>query len=125
MATLSMRMEWVMQELAAIQEELNRMLVEDATNGSSPRLRTSTEDVEALRDLKSVVDQLRHFLWFYLQVVTEGSETAERTMQLLRHASKNPGTVNGANQLTFLERMNALTEYALVHYRDDGTGKPN
>ena len=125
MTDIKSRVDRVVRELASIQEDLNRMLVEDATNQAGSALRPVEQDLDALRDLKSVVDQMRHFLWFYLQVVTSGSESSERTMQLLRQVSKQPKALHANSPLTFLERLNALTEYALVHYRDDGSGKPN
>jgi hypothetical protein len=124
MTDIKSRVDRVVRELASIQEELNQLLVEDATNQMGQSMRPASQDLDALRDLKSVVDQMRHFLWFYLQVVTSGSEASERTMQLLRQVSK-PKTLHVNSPLTFLERLNALTEYALVHYREDGTEKPN
>ena len=68
---------------------------------------------------------MRHFIWFYLQVVTRGSESSERTLQLLRQVSKQPKVLHNNSPLTFLERLNALTEYALVHYHADSGEKPN
>jgi hypothetical protein len=112
-------------ELAAIQDDLNRLLVEDTTNPVGSALYPAAGDLDALRDLKSVVDQMRHFMWFYLQVVTSGSESSERTLQLLRQVSKQPRVLHANSPLTFLERLNALTEYALVHYHEEPGEKPN
>lgn len=125
MATLAARIDRVVQELSSIQADLNRVLVEDATGEGPTDDLVAATDLEGLRDLKSVVDQVRHFLWFYLQVVAGGSEASERTMQLLRQASKGATAMNATSPLTFFERLNALTEYALVHYQDDETRKPN
>lgn len=128
MTNLKGRVDQVVNELASIQDELNRLLVEDSTNPvGSPgsALYPGEGELAPLRDLKSVVDQMRHFLWFYLQVVTSGSESSERTLQLLRQVSKQPAVLHPNSPLTFLERLNALTEYALVHYHEDVSDKPN
>jgi hypothetical protein len=125
MTELKSRVDRIVRELASIQEDLNHRMVEDATNPTGTALRPAEQDLDALRDLKSVVDQMRQFLWIYLQVVNGGSEASERTLQLLRQVSKQPRVLHGNSPLTFLERLNALTEYALVHYREDGDGKPN
>ena len=125
MTDLKGRIDHVVRELASIQDELNRLLVDDATNPAGSVLNPSESDLDSLRDLKSVVDQMRHFLWFYLQVVNRGSEASERTLQLLRQVSKQPKVLHNNSPLTFLERLNALTEYALVHYHEGAGEKPN
>jgi hypothetical protein len=40
--------------------------------------------MESIQVLKSAVDQMRHFLWFYMQVVTSDSEMGEKFRQSLR-----------------------------------------
>ncbi len=124
MATLTSRIRGVVDELSDIQGTLNRALLDGGDDNEAAPFR-SLADADALRDLKSVVDQLRHFLWFYLQVVSSNSEAGERTLQVLRHATKSANAMAATSPLTFLERLNALTEYALVHYHEDTGGKPN
>ena len=46
-------------------------------------------------------------------------------MQLLRQVSRNSTVLGMADPSTFLERLNALAEYALVHQDTDPTRKPN
>ena len=121
--SMSSRIERVIQDLCAIQEDLNRLLIDDATR--APGGVPLSAHIDELRDLKSVVDQMRHFLWFYIQVVSENSVASERTLQLLRQVSKTPDALRPDSPLSFLERLNALSEYALVHYHEDGNNKPN
>jgi hypothetical protein len=42
-------------------------------------------EMESIEVLKSALDQMRHFLWFYMQVVTSDSEMGEKFRQTLRH----------------------------------------
>ena len=41
-------------------------------------------ELESIQMLKSALDQMRHFLWFYMQVVTSDSEMGEKFLQTLR-----------------------------------------
>ena len=41
-------------------------------------------EVESIQVLKSALDQMRHFLWFYMQVVASDSEMGEKFRQTLR-----------------------------------------
>jgi hypothetical protein len=41
-------------------------------------------EMESIQVLKSALDQMRHFLWFYMQVVTSDSEMGEKFRQTLR-----------------------------------------
>jgi hypothetical protein len=40
--------------------------------------------MESIQVLKSALDQMRHFLWFYMQVVTSDSEMGEKFRETLR-----------------------------------------
>jgi hypothetical protein len=41
-------------------------------------------EMESIQVLKSALDQMRHFLWFYTQVVASDSEMGEKFRQTLR-----------------------------------------
>ena len=125
MSDYNERLAHVVQELASLQRDLNQLLMDHAAAEGDSSEFAEKVDAAALRDLKSVVDQMRHFLRFYLQAVTGGSEAGERTMQLLRQVSRNSTVLGKADPSTFLERLNALAEYALVHQDTDPTRKPN
>jgi len=125
MQDFSVRVQNLVEDLAALQHDLNQRLMTGAVDdGASPQLGESA-DAESIRNLKCAVDQLRHFLWFYLQALSSGSEAGEKTMQLLRQVAKNGRSLSGASSLTFLERINALAEYALVHYNSGDAKRPN
>jgi hypothetical protein len=121
---LAERIQTAVAELSAIQRELNQQLVAAAAHDAASALAEQPE-AEAVRDLKCVLDQLRHFLWFYLQAISDDSETSEKTLQLLRQVAKDPARLAKSSSLSFLERLNALSEYALVHYKADARERTN
>ena len=41
-------------------------------------------EIESIQVLKTALDQMRHFLWFYMQVVTSDSEMGEKFRETLR-----------------------------------------
>jgi len=46
--------------------------------------------METIQVLKSALDQMRHFLWFYMQVVASDSEMGEKFRQTLRQDAPVP-----------------------------------
>ena len=125
MSDYNERLAHVVQELASLQRDLNQLLMDDAAAAGPTFEFAEKVDAGALRDLKSVVDQMRHFLWFYLQAVSGGSEAGERTMQLLRQISCNSAAIAKADPATFLERLNALADFALADHTSNPARKPN
>jgi len=111
------------EELCAIQNELNRLLMLGIAEGDgSPALREAGA-LDGVSDLKLIVDQLRQFLWFYMQV-TSGSEAGEESAHILRKIANDPRIGQSVNALTFFRQLNGNIEYALVHIGSRGR-KPN
>jgi hypothetical protein len=81
-------------------------------------------EMDALQVLKGAVDQMRHFLWFYMQVMTNESESGERLRQSIRqHISADAAPTP---EDSFLEKFKAASDTALMHYLSDGKNrKPN
>jgi hypothetical protein len=127
MSDMKTRVERVVAELSSLQRDLNQQLMEgaEATNvtGQAATPPTAAE-IAPIRDLKSVVDQVRHFLWFYLQVSSAGSESAERTRQLLRQVARDSHRNGPENPASFFERLSAMAEYAVLQ-RNRSNSKPN
>jgi hypothetical protein len=70
--------------------------------------------------LKSVVDQMRHFLWFYMQVVTSDSEMGEKFRQTLRLEAPVARTPEMDQQ------FQSATDSIMLRYLADSRGrKPN
>ena len=73
-------------------------------------------NVNALENLKSAIDQMRHFLWFYFQVLNNESDVRERMRQALPSSKENNSDPN--------DELNFLTQKAFLRYRLNGK-KPN
>ena len=69
--------------------------------------------------LKSALDQMRHFLWFYMQVVTSDSEMGEKFRQTLRQ--EPPARTPEMDQ-----QFQSATDSIMLRYLADSRGrKPN
>ena len=114
----------VTDDLRAIQRELNCAAMEAPGN---PELMESLSDVpelESLQVLKSALDQMRHFLWFYLQVMTSESEFGEKLRETLRQKPSSDAILRAPNPLD--DRMRTAAEALMLQYLSDGKArKPN
>jgi hypothetical protein len=101
------RMLRVTEDLRVIQQELNCAAMQAPND---PELMESLARLPAL-------DQMRHFLWFYVQVMTTGSEAEDN-----QRSKKMPS----ANTESPLDKINALSEAALLrHFASAKNRKPN
>ena len=81
-------------------------------------------EMDALQMLKSSLDQMRHFLWFYMQVMTNESESGERLRQSIRQ--KLSADSAPSHETSFLEKFKTASDTALLRYLSDGKNrKPN
>ena len=74
----------VTEDLRAIQRQLNCAAMEAPSDPELMEALSALPEMDALQMLKSAIDQMRHFLWFYMQVVTSDSEMGEKFRQTLR-----------------------------------------
>ena len=84
MEEIQMRILRVTDDLRIIQSELNCAAMQAPTDPELLEVLSGPAQMESLNVLKSVLDQMRHFLWFYMQVVTSDSEMGEKFRQTLR-----------------------------------------
>lgn len=87
MEEIQMRVLRVTDDLRIIQSELNCAAMQAPTDPELLEALSEPAQMESLHVLKSVLDQMRHFLWFYVQVVTSDSEMGEKFRQTLRKES--------------------------------------
>jgi hypothetical protein len=74
--------------------------------------------------LKSALDQMRHFLWFYMQVMTNESEDGERLRQSFGPKAAEEGIVSP--RVAAAEKFKRAADTALLQYLSDGkVRKPN
>src|SRR6266550_3195308 len=103
---INTRIVRVTEDLRAIQRELN------------------CAAMESLRVLKSALDQMRHFLWFYIQVMTNESEAGDRLRQSIRQ--KPAGDTMLGAEASLLEKFKCATDAALLRFLSDAKDrKPN
>ena len=106
----------VTEDLRAIQRELNCAAMQAPSDPELMEVLTQLPELESLDVLKSALDQMRHFLWFYVQVMTSGEEPEEQPRQT------NPKKA----QPSFVEKYSQATDAALLRYFADAKHrKPN
>lgn len=104
----------VTEDLRAIQRELNCAAMQAPSDPELMELLTQLPELESLDVLKMALDQMRHFLWFYVQVMTSGAEAEERPRPA------------GAKKSALIENYNHATDAALLRYFADAKNrKPN
>lgn len=117
-----MRMLRVTEDLRAIQRELNCAAMQAPNDPELMEALSQLPEIESLELLKSALDQMRHFLWFYVQVMTSGAEAEDRPKQIAPKAT--PATVS--QEAAFIEKLKHPTDAAMLrYYADSKTRKPN
>jgi len=114
----------VTEDLRAIQRELNCAAMEAPGNPELLETLSSAPELESLQVLKSALDQMRHFLWFYGQIVTNDNDFGEKLRETIRQkpshdtVQQKPSPVN--------DRIRSAAEALMLQYLADGkTRKPN
>src|SRR5881409_4516536 len=74
----------VTEELRVIQRQLNCAAMEAPSDPELMEALSQLPEMDALQVLKSALDQMRHFLWFYMQIMTNESEAGDRLRQSIR-----------------------------------------
>src|ERR1700675_2544216 len=84
MEEIRLRILNVTDDLRVIQRELNCAAMQAPTDPELMEALANQPEMESIQTLKSALDQMRHFLWVYMQVVTSDSEMGEKFRQTLR-----------------------------------------
>ena len=84
MEEIHLRILRITDDLRVIQRELNCAAMQAPTDPELMEALSDPPEMESIQVLKSSLDQMRHFLWFYTQVVTSDSEMGEKFRQTLR-----------------------------------------
>ena len=114
----------VTEDLRAIQRELNCAAMEAPGDPELMEALSQLPEMESLQVLKSALDQMRHFLWFYIQVMTNESEEGERLRQSIRQKPSEDLALSPKASL--LEKFKFAADTALLRYLSDGKNrKPN
>jgi hypothetical protein len=121
---IHIRVQRVTEDLRAIQRELNCAAMEASSNPELMEALSQLPEMEALQVLKSAVDQMRHFLWFYMQVMNNESESGEDLRESIRQRLSEDMVISP--EATFLKKCRSAADTAVLRYLADGKSrKPN
>ena len=87
MDEINCRILRVTEDLRAIQQELNCAAMQAPGDPELMETLSGISETESLQVLRSAIDQMRHFLWFYAQVLTEDSAVGEHLRESLRQGN--------------------------------------
>ena len=114
----------VTEDLRAIQRELNCAAMEAPTDPELMEALSKLPEMDSLQVLKSALDQMRHFLWFYIQVMTNESEGGEKLRQSIRQKASEDVVVSA--EAALLKKCRAASDAELIRYLSEGkVRKPN
>jgi len=119
MEEIHLRILRVTDDLRIIQRELNCAAMQAPTDPELMEALADPPEMESIQVLKSALDQMRHFLWFYMQVVTSDSEMGEKFRQTLRQ--EVPARLPEIEQ----QFQNATDAIMLRYLADNKFRKPN
>jgi hypothetical protein len=120
MEEIRLRILNVTDDLRVIQRELNCAAMQAPTDPELMEALANQPEMESIQVLKSALDQMRHFLWFYMQVVTSDSEMGEKFRQSLRQDAPSAAVPEMERQF-----QNATDAIMLRYLADSKFRKPN
>src|SRR5271168_4193719 len=122
MDDLHTRMVRVTEDLRAIQRELNYAAMQAPSDPELMEALSALPETEAIQVLCKSLDQMRHFLWFYTQVMSNDPELGDK----LRQASASKPAENSTVDTSFLDKLTRADEAVLLRYLADAKErKPN
>jgi hypothetical protein len=124
MNDLHLRIARVTEDLRTIQQELNCAAMQAPNDPELMEALNSLSETEPIETLRVALDQMRHFLWFYSQVMSNEPELGDK----LRQAGpvKTSSDEKPKAQHTFLDKLSRADELMLLHHMvDSKRRKPN
>jgi hypothetical protein len=124
MDDIDLRILRVTEDLRAIQRELNGAALQASADPELMESLCGFNEMESIEALRSALDQMRHFLWFYMEIIGSESELAEKLRKAVR---QNPSMDNAQpSESTLLDRIKSAADAAMLQYLSDGKiRKPN
>lgn len=124
MNDLHLRIARVTDDLRTIQQELNCAAMQAPSDPELMEALNSLSETEPIETLRIALDQMRHFLWFYSQVMDNEPELGDK----LREAGSAKTSTDEKPKLenTFLDQLSRADEMMLLHHlADSKRRKPN
>src|SRR6202035_4066383 len=101
MDDLHTRMVRVTEDLRAIQRELNCAAMEPPSDPELMEALSALPETEAIQVLCKSLDQMRHFLWFYTQLMSNDPELGDK----LRQSNTSTTVDDGKMDTAFLDQL--------------------
>jgi hypothetical protein len=118
---LHLRIARVTEDLRTIQQELNCAAMQAPSDPELMEALNSLSETEPIETLRVALDQMRHFLWFYSQVMGSEPELGD-----IRAAAKTSTDETPKTESTFLDKLSRADELVLLHHlADPNRRKPN
>ncbi len=122
MDDLHTRMVRVTEDLRVIQRELNCAAMQAPSDPELMEALSALPETEAIQVLCKSLDQMRHFLWFYTQVMSNDPELGDK----LRQSNASQTVEDGKMDTSFLDKLTRADEAVLLRYLADAKDrKPN
>lgn len=109
------RIARVTEDLRTIQRELNYAVMQAPSDPELMEALNSLTETEPIETLRSALDQMRHFLWFYSQVVNNEPEFGDKLRQA-GAAAKTASDQSPEVENSFLDQLSRADEAVLLHH---------
>lgn len=121
---LHIRILRVTEDLRAIQQQLNCAAMQAPGDPELMEALCGLPERESLQFLKAALDQMRHFLWFYTQVITNESDEAEQLRESIRQTPAGDAALSP--RVAAAQKFRHAADAALLQLLSDGKArKPN
>ena len=124
MDDLHRRIARVTEDLRTIQQELNCAAMQAPSDPELMEALNSLSETEPIETLRQALDQMRHFLWFYSQVMTHEPELGDKLRQA--NPAKEANSDTPKLERSFLDQLSRADELMLLyHLAEANRRKPN
>jgi hypothetical protein len=124
MNELHLRIARVTEDLRTIQQELNCAAMQAPSDPELMEALNSLSETEPIETLRVALDQMRHFLWFYSQVMSNEPELGDKLRQSA--PVKTSTDEKPKAESTFLDKLSRADELMLLHHLTESKrNKPN
>jgi hypothetical protein len=124
MNDLHLRIARVTEDLRTIQQELNCAAMQAPSDPELMEALNSLSETEPIDTLRQALDQMRHFLWFYSQVMDTEPELGDKLRQ--SGPTKTASDEKAKLEDSFLDKLSRADELVLLrHMADTKQRKPN
>jgi len=124
MDDLHLRIARVTEDLRRIQQELNCAAMQAPSDPELMEALSSLSETEPIENLRVALDQMRHFLWFYSQVMNNESEFGDKLPPAA--PTKTVSDIAPKLEGTFLDQLSRADELVLMqHLAEAKRRKPN